>query len=34
MKWMLMVSVCFCLALMAVFFADAQRILTLGWKGH
>jgi caa(3)-type oxidase subunit IV len=32
MKTMLMVSVCFCLALMAVFFADAERILSLGWK--
>ncbi|HZU23251.1 MAG TPA: cytochrome C oxidase subunit IV family protein [Terriglobales bacterium] len=34
MKWLLMCSVCFCLALMAVFFADAERIVSLGWKAH
>jgi cytochrome c oxidase subunit 4 len=28
MKWVLMVSVCFCLALMAVFFNDAFRIVS------
>ena len=30
MKWLLMGSVCVCLTLMFVFFADAARILTLG----
>jgi cytochrome c oxidase subunit 4 len=32
MKWTLMVSVCACLCLMCIFFADAMRILELGVK--
>ena len=30
MKWVLMGSLCVCLTLMFVFFADAERILRLG----
>ena len=30
MKWVLMGSLCICLALMFVFFIDAERIITLG----
>jgi caa(3)-type oxidase subunit IV len=30
MKWLLMGSLCICLTLMGVFFADAHRIITLG----
>ena len=32
MKWTMMVSVCACLCLMCIFFADAMRILELGVK--
>ena len=32
MKWILMTSLVFCLVLMCVFFADAERILHLGTR--
>jgi cytochrome c oxidase subunit IV len=34
MRWILMGSLCVCLALMMVFFPDSFRLLHLGVQGH